>query len=157
VNTSSLKGHSIVKLAKIFAMGNRPSARHLLGKDDATSDSEWRVDMLTGKFPNLGGGFFNHRKHFQLDGDKVVGFNVFFGNTRWGYFALDDRTAFDNIDGRSVLAIDYNQAENGWLLRGAILDKVRTTGDPNLLIGEFFLITRKGYRFASYFSLARIS
>jgi hypothetical protein len=155
-----LKGRSAIELAKIFAKGACPKAIDLLGPHGAFA--EWRVDMLTGPFPNLGGRLFRHRKQFYATTPSrtpsgVTGCNVFFTNTRWGWFNLDDTNAFDNIDKRGVLFIDYDQPENSSLTRGKIVDRVRTTTDPNVLLGEFYYALDGHSMGPFYFSLTRIA
>jgi hypothetical protein len=130
-----LKGRSAIELAKIFAMGKCPVAARLLGP--LYGVSEWRVDLLTGPIPNLGGGYFKHRKQFHRRANgKVAGCNLFFRDLRWGWFVLDDRRDSDNVDLRRVLVFDYDQLENGLVTRDRMLDLVRTTDDPNVLLGE---------------------
>lgn len=154
-----LKGLSKIQLAKIFMAGDCPRAGNLLGPDRGLS--EWRVDMLTGPIPNLGGRWFRHRKQFHVSTTgQVMGCNILFDDTRWGYFVLDDVDTYEEADDRKVLFINYKQPENGTLTRGRIRDYVRTTHDVDVLIGEFY------YNFGAfevfrtvgpyYFSLTRI-
>ena len=152
-----LKGRTKVELAKIFAQGSCPMASRLLTLDKHLS--EWRVDMLTGPIPNMVGWPFFHRKQFYPAGhltSGVAGCNMFFGDTRWGWFSLDDSSTVDEIDKRGVLFINYDDVCNGSITRRKIIDRVRTTNDPNVLIGEFryFLGIRTFGPY--YFSLTRI-
>jgi hypothetical protein len=150
-----LKGRSSIELAKVFAMGRCPKATTLLGPQNSLS--EWRVDMLTGPIPNLG-GIFQHRKQFYLlyGSGEVMGCNVFFKDTRWGWFVLDDCDAFDAIDKRGVLLINYDLPENGGLTRDKILDRVRTTDNSDVLIGEFNYALGGHILGPYYFSLTRL-
>jgi hypothetical protein len=150
-----LKGRSSIELAKIFAKGSIPKATMLLGPGNSLS--EWRVDMLTGPVPNLG-GLFRHRKQFYLSSvsGKITGCNLFFKDTHWGWFVLDYDCAVDSIDKRSVLFINYNVPENGDLTRNKISDRVRTTDDGDHLIGEFYYELTSHVFGPYYFSLTRI-
>ena len=154
-----LQGRSAIELAKIFAQGSCPIASRLLGPDRLLTD--WRVDMLTGPIPNMGGWPFFHRKQFypaslSRNPSGVTGCNVFFCNTRWGWFILDDSNAVDKIDQQGVLLVDYDQPENGSLIRGKISDRIRTTTDPNVLLGEFYYALGGHSTGPFYFSLTRI-
>ena len=150
-----LKGRSAIELAKMFASGSCPVATDLLGPERHLA--EWRVDMLTGPIPSLG-GIFRHRKQFYLasGSGKVKGSNLFFSNFFWGGFALDDSNAFDSIDHRGVLLVDYDQIENSPFTRGKILDRVRTTANPNIHLGEFYYSLGSHSMGPYYFSLTRI-
>jgi len=140
-------------LFTVFAEGSCPQVLDLLAPQG--KPSEWRVDMLTGVFPNLAGRPFRHRKRFvPASGGFVRGFNVFFGDYRWGYFFLNDDAYY--LKEKSSLLIDYRRAENGLLTRGHILDEVRTTGDKDVLLGRFNLVVFGKPRFVGYFSLTRI-
>lgn len=126
-----------------FLQGKAPDPKSLLGPNG--EKAEWRVDMLTGPIPNMGGKWFRHRKVFELVGDEVRGCNILFSNFKWGRFVVKTHDV-EGID----CCIDYNVPENTFT-RG-IEDFVRTTEDPNVLIGEFYF---KGVRRA-YFTLTRI-
>jgi hypothetical protein len=152
-----LKGRSSIELAKIFAGGSCPKATSLLGPEGVLS--EWRVDMLTGPIPTMGGWPFRHRKQFYPSlaaPAKVTGCNVVFNNLRWGWFHLDDNTAFDGIDRRGVLFVDYDLPENGCLAQ-KIIDRLRTIDKPNVLLGEFSYNMAGRSLGPYYFSLTRIA
>ena len=150
----SLRRCSHSFLAELFAKGHCPSASSLLGPTE--TPSEWRVDMLTGPFPNLGGWPFRHRKRFFTTGGGLVnGCNIFFINWRWGHFFLNDDALYIG-EGDASLIIDYRREVNGELVREHLLDKVRTTDDPTLLIGEFYWRSKGGARLMAYFSLTRL-
>lgn len=145
-----LKGLSVVELDKVYAAGRGPKATELLDDSDSHFDYpvEWRVDILTGPIPSLGGWPFRHRKWFwQFSSGNVAGCNSFFKNMRWGWFKLDDR--------RAALDVDYDQPENGKLTRN-ISDLVRTTDDPNVMLGQFYYETDSRAFGPYYFSLTRI-
>lgn len=146
------------ELDMVFQMGECPDALSLLGPEGAPS--EWRVDMLNGLLPNLAGWPFHHRKLFYYlptdaaaDGCPrgiVGGCNLMFGKRRWGHFLLDDEHVFSDNDKKLVLFIDYDQSENGFATRD-IRDYVRTTNNPDLLLGEFWY-----GRSRSHFTLTRL-
>ena len=149
-----LKGRSSIELAKIFAGGSCPKAASLLGPNG--EKSEWRVDMLTGPIPNMGGWPFRHRKQFYQSRLTPTGCNTFFNDTRWGWFQLYDCGAFDSIDQHGVLLLDYDQPGNGVLTQGKIIDRLRTTDKPNVLLGEFSYNLAGRSMGPYYFSLTRI-
>lgn len=132
-------------LEAIYRYGSIPMPESLLGPKGGPA--EWRVVMLTGPIPNMGGKLFHHRKRFwrRGEGDEVIGENVLFDDTQWGHFTLRLWAG--------ALLIDYNTNANGVSRR--IRDLVRTTPDPNLLIGKFHLVWRSKPRFLGYFTLAR--
>ena len=147
----TLKGLSAFELSKIFNEGKSPLVASLLGPPHEIP-CDWRVDMLTGPIPNLGGWPLHHRKRFQKrDNGWVEGFNLFFGNTRWGAFDVEYHVTAN----RSELYFNYDKLENSSIVRG-FLDYVHTTEDSNLLLGKFFYI--KGSRALGpyFFSLARV-
>ena len=134
-------------LKALFIAGNAPQPETMLGPGG--SISEWNVTMLTGILPNLGGRWTRHRKQFvkQTNGG-VIGCNILFNDVRFGWFALDRGKS--EIDNCEVLSIDYEVAENGSMTQ-LISDQIRTTSDPNMMIGRFYF---KG-RFVGYFALNR--
>jgi hypothetical protein len=154
----NLKGRSVAELAKIFAMGKCPMASRLLGPQRELS--QWRVDMLTGPIPNLGGAPFHHTKQFYWSeaNNRFTGCNLFFGGrVSWGAFTLDDSSYMDVVDRQGVLFFDYNQPRNSDLTRGKIADHVRTTDDFNVLIGEFYYFQGARIFGPYYFSLTRMA
>jgi hypothetical protein len=145
----NLKILSRRELDVVFRQGSCPAAASLLGPGGRLA--EWRVDMLTGPVPSMGGRVLRHRKQFWgRPGGSVVGCNVLFRDLRWGWFSLGDR----DILGRGLI-VDYDQPENG-LLRDRVRDYVRQVGVPGVLLGRFYLMWRGYPRFVGYFSMTRL-
>lgn len=142
------------KLEKIFLEGKVPAKASLLEPDGRLS--EWRVDMLTGPIPNMGGKWFRHRKQIVGVGEEILGCNILFANYRWGRFQIldDGRVAYDG-DKLPVLFLDYAIHGNG-KVTSSIRDFVRTTKDVNVLIGRFNLNFWGRKWFLGYFSLRRL-
>jgi len=136
-------------LEALFKAGQPPNPETMLEKDG--SDSEWEVTMLTGLFPNLGRRWIRHRKLFAKGGDYVVGCNVLFDDVQVGWFALDRDWYAADVDDQPSLFINYHVTRNGNLTR-IIRDYIRTTRDPNLMIGRFYC----GNHFVGYFTLTRL-
>lgn len=132
-------------LEEQFLSGKIPDPKTLLGPHG--ENAEWRVTMVTGPIPNMGGKWFRHRKLFVLMGENVVGCNILFSNYKWGRFKVVGGLPREPVRG---LLLDYNVPENG-LTRG-IRDFVRCTDKENELLGEFYY---KGKRRA-FFTLTRI-
>lgn len=131
-----------------FVHGKIPTSVDLFGSLDVHV-AEWQVVMETGFLPNMGGRLLRHRKRFMRTTDgSVVGCNFFRDDWDWGWFKLDAACG--------SLFIDYGVPENGVLLRGRIEDFVRTTLDPNVLIGRFYLKLGGTFRFVGYFHLVRL-
>lgn len=151
----NLKRLSRIELDTIFKDGHCPKATDLLAVNMSVDRwSEWRVDMLTGLIPNMGGWPMRHRKQFYVSSEaSIVGCNMLFCDWHWGWFILNDRLGLP-VD-LEYLLIDYDCPENGDLVRNRILDRVRTTNDPNVLLGRFYLVWRGKPRFVGYFSLTR--
>jgi hypothetical protein len=138
-------------LEAVFRDGSCPRAVDLLGPGGCSS--EWRVDMLTGPVPSMGGRLLRHRKRIRcLPDGSVAGCNVFRSNWLWGWFSAVDDLASSGPD-RSLL-LDYGHPVN--LLSNRIRDRVRGTSDPNVLIGQFCVAWRGRPRLVGYFSLTRI-
>jgi hypothetical protein len=136
-----------------FVHGKIPMLDDLFGGPDVHV-AEWQVVMLTGFLPNMGGPLLRHRKQFMRTTDRsVVGCNLFRDDYRWGWFKLDP--AIGGLFFGSLL-IDYDVPENG-VLRGHIQDFVRTTLDPNVLIGRFYLKPWSTFRYVGFFKLIRLS
>ncbi len=137
-----------------FAHGKIPTPDELF--DNLNQQvAEWQVVMLTGLVPNMSGPRLRHRKQFMRTTDgSIVGCNLFRDDWHWGWFKLDPK-AGARLSGS--LLIDYDVPENGTLLRGRIQDIVRTTLDPNVLIGRFYLKLGGAFRFAGFFKLIRLS
>jgi len=109
---------------------------------------EYSVNMLTG-LPNF--RRFGHRKIFYEEGNKVSGHNVII--KPWGRFFLKE--GISDVDGKSVVVIDYNRSENSFISR-RIRDHVRYIQEGNLYIGRFnYMLMGKLY-FVGYFSLSRV-
>jgi len=134
-------------LKALFIAGSAPQPEAMLGPGG--SFSEWDVTMLTGILPNLGRRWTQHRKQFYNRMNiGVSGCNILFGDMRFGWFNLAQSKS--EIDNREVLHIDYAVAENGSVTR-LISDQIRTTSDPNMMIGRFYFKDR----FMGYFALTR--
>jgi len=131
-----------------FVHGQVPTLDQLFGGPDIRL-ATWQVVMLTGLLPDMSGWPLRHRKEFQRYDVEygVVGCNLF-RDWDWGWFKLGV------ADGSMV--IDYDMEDNGRVLRGRIRDHLRTTLDPNMLIGRFYVRTRKAFRFAGFFHLVRL-
>ena len=166
----NLQNKTSIELAKIYAMGDAPDPLILL-KEDQT-DCEWRVDMLTGPIPNLGGKFFRHRKRFiyscavatEIDQEgnaicrysgpmMVYGHNTFFAKTRWGWFRVDNPES----DGISATVLNYGSMKcvNGCLI-SRIENTLRTTVSKDVLLGKSFYNLGKRELGPYFFSLTRL-
>jgi len=145
---NSSKSRLVETLGAEFVRGKIPTSDDLFGGPDVHA-AEWQVVMLTGFLPNMGGRLLRHRKRFMRTTDgNVVGYNLFRDDWRWGWFKLDTACR--------AMFIDYGVPENGVLLRRRIQDFVRTTLDPNVLIGGFYLKLGDTFRFVGYFHLVRL-
>lgn len=134
---------------QLFAGGRPLDPRHLLR--DGHLPCEWSVRMLTGPVPDMGGKLVRHRKRFwapDSKGSAVCGVNVVRDSTCWGYHCVEVGWG---RDGRPATVLDYDLPVNTFLTR-SIVDHVRVTGDPDLLVGKFYL----GDSFLGYFTLARL-
>jgi hypothetical protein len=145
------KREYLKRLGRMFAEGGVPRQSDLLGHDGAPA--EWRVTMLTGPIPNMGGRWLLHRKRFVADGgNKIFGCNILRQDLRWGHFkvglAMGD-------DGKPATLIDYDVSENGRLMR-RVCDLVRATPSPNVLIGRFHVVWFGRRRLLAYFILERL-
>ena len=86
---------------------------------------------------------------------SVVGCNIMLKDWRWGQFR-----ALPSIgsDGRPILLLDYYgnffEPANSFVTR-QIRDHLRTTPDPNAMIGKFHIVWRGKPRFVGYFELSR--
>ena len=130
-------------LETLFSMGTCPTVNRMVG---CGAGAEWQVSMLSGPIPNLGGRFFRHRKRFDW-GNGVFGHNILFSRFAWGFFKA--LWPWDN--GYNQMLLDYDQPTNTFTRR--IHDVVRTTPNPDIMIGKFFW----GKCFLGYFSLTRIT
>ena len=111
---------------------------------------EYAVDMLTGPLPNL--CRFSHRKLFYSDKDRVLGYNLFFSKSRWGYFFLEKAT-FNNLE---VMVINYNREENN--ASKNIRDQIRCVDrKKGIYLGRFNYVFGKKLKFLGYFSLKSIA
>ena len=146
-------------LETLFRAGNKPESETLLGPNG--EPCEWTVEMLTGPIPDMGGKRLRHRKVFERpaangnvrDGN-VRGCNINCSNVHWGafYVSLSSYNDGDYSDEKPVAYLVYN----GGSITRRICDMIRTTNDPNVLIGKFFYKWRGRYRFLGYFTLTRI-
>jgi len=133
---------------RIFATGEAPKPESLLA--EGNQPSEWDVIMLAGPLPNLNRKWICHRKRFYLRRDRVCGTNLVFGRTRFGWFDPRRTSWLPDLAG-SALLLDYEEDPRNGIIMSRVRDYVRTTPDPDLLLGRFYY---RG-RFISYFSLAR--
>lgn len=116
------------RIAELFEQGHAPDPLQLLNPDGGIG--EWRVDMLTGPIPSMGGWPLHHRKRFvPLTQRMIIGCNVILKDRCWGHFDLVP-SIFD------TLLLDYNVPGNGWMRH--IRDQLRTAPNPNVLIGRFY-------------------
>ena len=137
-------------LLGVWRDGQVPSSDNLLGENG--TPCEWRVDMLTGPIPNMGGWPLHHRKIFwRIDlseSGRTCGLNIFGKGWGWGSFYVvpaEDRALFG-----------YDLPDNSVPLR-KIRDEARTTSNPNILIGQFYYrLPVVGYWGPYYFSLTRL-
>lgn len=143
------------RLKRLFLAGKAPEPVTLLGPDSLPA--QWRVRMLTGLIPNMGGPQFRHRKLF-VPGVTIGGCNVLFSDFRWGWFQLEKDTYSVEAGGddEPVLLINYDVKKNN-CVTGRIRDYVRATMNPNVLIGRFHYMWRGRPRFLGYFTLTRIT
>lgn len=146
----------------LFCAGGLPPEASLLGPGLA---SEWRVDVRTGLVPSMGGWPLRHRKRLAAYRGRVnlIGENVLRRDIRWGFFVTEDLqlgcfvtespawgSALSEIDHRPSMLLNYDLPANGWFVR-QIRDHVRTTSDPNVLIGRMYF---RGH-FLGYFTMTR--
>lgn len=130
----------------LFAAGKVFHPTDLLAPDGGAR--EWRVRILTGLIPNMGGRILRHRKRFYLAGGKVRGVNVLCNALYWGYH---DVLPGWGRDGRLAMVLDYGVPCNSFLTNH-ITDVVRTTEDPTLLVGKLYC----GDWFGGHFTLERL-
>jgi hypothetical protein len=139
------------ELERRFRLGHAPEPTRLLCPDGGPA--EWRVDMLTGPIPNMGGWPLHHRKWF----DDLGGCNLLRGY-RWGQFEYHSAVYSRKVDGDGglVLCLDYDVPEIQFKPTRRIVDYVRTTYDPDVMLGRFHVRWRGRLRFLGYFSLTRV-
>lgn len=148
---SSASGETDVE--RLFRRGESPT---LLRAGEVAS--EWRVDVLSGPLPSMGGWPLRHRKRFDLTplGDvrgRVAGHNVFRDDLRWGRFSV-----VDVVTGsfRAFSCLDYDVDGNSWPVR-RMLDYIRQPADrPDLVVGLYGLVLWGRYRKLGHFTLTRI-
>ena len=133
---------------RIFARGEAPKPEDLLG--DGNQPAEWDVIMLTGPLPNLNHKWIQHRKRFFLRRDRVCGANLVFNQTRFGWFDPRRTSWLPDLAGPALL-LDYEEDSRNGFLMGGVRDYIRSTSDPDLLLGRFYYNSR----FLSYFALVR--
>jgi hypothetical protein len=108
----------------------------------------------------MSGKRLRHRKLFrpgQSPDDLIEGCNINCSDICWGSFIVmqDTRSAVNIGDDKPVTCISYDVMKNGRLTR-RIRDYIRTTSDPNVMIGKFYVKWRGKYRFKGFFTLTRI-
>jgi hypothetical protein len=132
------------KYHAMFAAGHAPMPTDMPG-------TKWQVAMLSGPIPNMGGRPLRHRKVFEPR-MPPYGCNVQLKDWRWGrFFARLDLGS----DGQPVLALNFGEPKNGFLTQ-RICDHLRTTPDPNVMLGKFHIKWRGQLRFLSFFTLSRL-
>lgn len=133
---------------QLFVSGKLVDPQQLL--TSGTYPCEWRVRILTGLVPDMGGRLLRHRKRFYLSSvnNSVRGVNVVRDACYWGHHVV--RPGWGR-DGRPATVLDYGGQGNTLFTRN-LVDVVRTTDDPDLLIGKLY----SGDWFGGYFTLARI-
>ena len=92
---------------------------------------DWVVKGLLGPVPVR---FLGHRKLFSADGDgQFSGNNRFLGGVNTGYYRASIRDSL-LTPGLPVIAIDYDQPRNPWIMRG-LTDEVRFVA-PGRMLGR---------------------
>lgn len=131
-------------LEGIFAAGHAPTPEQFLGP--GKPEAEWEVVMLTGPILSMHQWPLKHRKRFwKACTGAVRGFNLIGRKHEFGYFDVL------HYRGMRSTYLDYQLDVNG--LMHPVHDMVRTTLDPNRMIGKFFY----GERFVGYFWLVRLT
>ena len=133
------------QLEKLYSEGRAPTPAQILGPGMPTT--EWRVNMLTGPIPDMGGWPLRHRKRFH----RGYGRNVLLRDTEWGRF--DCFYGFHSST--DCLMLDYGGSGGNGRLTSRIRDFVRTTPDPDVLLGKFFFLWRGKLRGGWFFKLTR--
>jgi len=150
------------QLAARYAKGSAPMPAMLLGANGKSS--KWRVTMLTGPIPNMGGWPFYHYKEFVPYTLVVRGYNVFVLSVmiRFLLWFISWLIHFDGYWGRFFLEsknehllVNYDESENTWITR-RIRDHLRTTEKPDEMLGKFHWVFRGREIFLGYFTLTRI-
>jgi hypothetical protein len=137
-------------LDAVFADGQSPTVASLFFSRNVEwgDAAEWCVNMLTGPIPDMGGSPLHHRKRFTVVPDGIVGVNILRARYRWGRFVVSHVVSSQG----GCMMLDYDRRSN--LLTRSVRDLLRTTSDPNVLIGKFCL--GRNLRFLAYFSLTRL-
>lgn len=135
------------KYKKLFEDGFVPSYEDIL-KNSLTQI--WSVKMVTGPIPNMSYWPISHRKVFYGNplSRAVNGWNL--TSYPWGFFG----TWAAGLGRSASRYLDYDRKENGPILR-RVADKIRTTDDPNVMVGKFFYLLFDKPRFLGYFTLTR--
>jgi hypothetical protein len=136
-------------LEGIYKAGGAPRPEHLVAH--TTRTGEWGVTMLTGPAPNMGGQLLRHRKQFARMGEDLVGCNLMLGGLRWGWFRFRE---IETLTGTELL-LDYDVVENSWLTR-RLVDRIRKTSDPDVLLGKCYVRWFNLLRFVGHFTLTRL-
>lgn len=133
-------------LEQLFVAGGIVHPTCLLNGDH--SPCEWSVKIRTGLIPDMSGKLLRHRKRYFVREGFVRGVNVFRTDLRWGYHTV---LVGWGLDGRPSTVLDYDVGENPFFFR-TVVDRLRTTEDPDLLVGKLYV----GDWFGGYFTLARL-
>lgn len=126
------------KLNEIFKNARTPDIFEFNG--------EYFVNMLTG-IPSL--KRFFHRKVFYPKNNKILGYNLFFNNMKWGSFFLEQRSYNEG----KVIVINYDKKENSFIT-DKIRDYVRRV-DKEIYLGRFNYLFFGKPLFLGYFSLTK--
>ena len=108
---------------------------------------EWSIRMVTGPIPSMDFWPLRHRKRIV---DKFCGANIFFDNFLWGYFNCYNRVK------DSSKWLDYSNNSGNSKFTNRILDTIRTTPNPDVMIGKFYYKLFGKYRFLGHFTMTRI-
>lgn len=124
--------------ASLFRVGSGLRATSLLHY--GAWPSAWRVDVVSGPLPSMGGWPLRHEKRFengsQFGGGFVTGVNVFRGRLSWGRFRIfEEYSEVAGSWGHSLIFC-YDTKGAAWPVR-RMVDYVRATDDFGLLVGAY--------------------
>lgn len=124
---------------ELFKSGQVPKT--FLGPNNESQ--EWSIRMVTGPILSMDFWPLRHRKHIhQAFTGYQRGYNKFFKDLEWGFFVKDT-----NKDGNYCI-LDYDNHK--------IKDLVRTTPNPDVMVGKFYYKLFGKYRFLSFFIMQRV-